>query len=220
MAEEPQTKRVIAFIDGQNLFRSVMKLWGYYHPNYDVVKLARAVGELRAADGWNAPSVRFYTGTPEPEQDAMWASFWQRKVASMRQQGVEVFTRHLRYGPQRFTCSTCGAEQTVTCSACKTQMADKGREKGIDVRIALDVVRLAREGAYDVAVIFSQDQDLSEAADEVKATARATNRWVSVASAYPNGQPNGRGINKTDWLKFDKALYDRCIDPRDYRSKV
>ena len=42
-------------------------------------------------------------------------------------------------------------------------------EKGIDVRLALDVVPMARENLYDVALIFSQDQDLSEAADEVKA---------------------------------------------------
>jgi uncharacterized LabA/DUF88 family protein len=35
-------------------------------------------------------------------------------------------------------------------------------EKGIDVRIAIDVIRLAHRNAYDVALLFSQDQDLSE----------------------------------------------------------
>jgi uncharacterized LabA/DUF88 family protein len=38
-----------------------------------------------------------------------------------------------------------------------------GEEKGMDVRLAVDVVRMAREKLYDVALIFSQDQDLSEA---------------------------------------------------------
>ena len=33
----------------------------------------------------------------------------------------------------------------------------------MDVRLAVDVVRMAREKLYDVALIFSQDQDLSEA---------------------------------------------------------
>ena len=217
MADEPPTKRVVAFIDGQNLYRSVMELWGYYYPNYDVVKLAPAVGELRASDGWNAPQVRFYTGVPQPSRSQMWASFWQRKVASMRSAGVEVYTRTLRYGQPRFTCGSCGAEQAVTCTTCSTPMADKGREKGIDVRIALDVVRLGREGVYDVALIFSQDQDLSEAVDEVRAIAKGHRRWVKVASAYPDGATNRRGINKTDWIKFDKATYDKCIDQRDYR---
>jgi uncharacterized LabA/DUF88 family protein len=39
-----------------------------------------------------------------------------------------------------------------------------GEEKGIDVRIALDVIAEAHRRAYDVALILSQDQDLSEVA--------------------------------------------------------
>ncbi len=34
-----------------------------------------------------------------------------------------------------------------------------GEEKGIDVRIALDVIRMAHRQDYDVALIFSQGQD-------------------------------------------------------------
>jgi uncharacterized LabA/DUF88 family protein len=40
-----------------------------------------------------------------------------------------------------------------------------GREKGIDVRLALDILLLGFRSEYDVAVVFSQDQDLSEVAD-------------------------------------------------------
>lgn len=36
------------------------------------------------------------------------------------------------------------------------------REKGIDLRLGLDVVRMARKGELDVAAIFSQNQDLAE----------------------------------------------------------
>jgi hypothetical protein len=216
MPGEPDTKRVVAFIDGQNLFRQVKDVWGYHHPNYDVVKLARAVGEKRASHGWNAPTVRFYTGTPEPTHDEMWARFWQRKVAAMRSGGAYVYTRSLRYRAHRFTCRFCDIDQTVTCKSCGRPSDDKGHEKGIDVRIALDVVALAREGAYDVALIFSQDQDLSEAADEVRAIAKGSARWIQVASAYPVGA-NRRGIDKTDWLPFDRVTYEECIDPRDYR---
>ncbi len=41
------------------------------------------------------------------------------------------------------------------------------REKKTDLRIGLDMVRMARNDALDVAVIFSQDQDLAELAQEV-----------------------------------------------------
>jgi len=51
-----------------------------------------------------------------------------------------------------------------------------GEEKGIDVRIALDIIRLAHRGEYEVALVFSQDQDLSEAAEEVRVIAGESGR--------------------------------------------
>jgi hypothetical protein len=96
-----------------------------------------------------------------------------------------------------------------------------GQEKGVDVRLALDIVRLARQGAYDVALVFSQDQDLTEAVDEVKTIARQQDRWIKVASAYPFSPTsrNRRGIDGTDWIPIDRETYEACLDPRDYRSK-
>ncbi|MBI2982021.1 MAG: NYN domain-containing protein [Deltaproteobacteria bacterium] len=93
---------------------------------------------------------------------------------------------------------------------------------GIDVRIALDVVRLAREGCYDVALLFSQDQDLSEVADEVRKISSTQKRWIKVVSAFPTSPTalNRRGINNTEWIRIDRATYDACLDPNDYRPKT
>ena len=30
---------------------------------------------------------------------------------------------------------------------------------------------------------------------------------------------NTRGIDKTDWIRIDRATCDACLDPRDYRPK-
>ena len=94
-----------------------------------------------------------------------------------------------------------------------------GHEKGVDVRIALDVIRLAHEKMYDVAVIFSQDQDLSEVADEVQRISIEQNRSIKIASVFPMSptSKNTKGINKTEWIKIDKKAYDSCIDSTDYR---
>lgn len=72
---------------------------------------------------------------------------------------------------------------------------------------------------YDVAIVFSQDQDLSEVADEIRALSRQQTRWIKMVCAYPMSPTvvNRRGINGTDWIKITKAEYDRCLDPRDYR---
>lgn len=96
-----------------------------------------------------------------------------------------------------------------------------GEEKGIDVRIALDVIRMAHRNEYDVALIFSQDQDLSEVADEIRTISREQDRWIKVASAFPSSPTsiNRRGIEKTDWIRIDRATYDACVDTRDYRRK-
>lgn len=41
-------------------------------------------------------------------------------------------------------------------------------EKGVDVRIAIDMVSLAYAGAYDAAVLISNDADLAPAMDKIK----------------------------------------------------
>ncbi len=63
--------------------------------------------------------------------------------------GVHLFSRSLRY-----------RNQTVRLPDGSQFAFLVGQEKGVDIRFALDIVRLARQGAYDVALIFSQDQDL------------------------------------------------------------
>src|SRR5207249_11348498 len=84
-----------------------------------------------------------------------------------------------------------------------------GEEKGIDVRIALDVIRMAHHQEYDVAVVFSQDQDLSEVAQEIRTIASEQDRWIKVACAFPFSPTtrNRRGVERTDWIHIDRATY-------------
>jgi hypothetical protein len=70
-----------------------------------------------------------------------------------------------------------------------------------------------------VALVFSQDQDLGEAADEVRKISKQQGRWVKVAAAFPVSPiaTNRRGINGTEWIRIERTLNDSCIDQRDYR---
>ena len=114
--------------------------------------------------------------------------------------GIKTFQRPLRY-------------QKITLDDGK--VIRQGYEKGIDIKIALDIVKLANQEAYDVEIIFSQDQDLTEAVKEVKLISRQTNRWIKLVSAFPRGNKS-RGINGTDWIKINKKDYDTCLDNRQY----
>jgi uncharacterized LabA/DUF88 family protein len=200
----PTLPKAVSFFDGQNLYRSAKRVYGYIHPNYDPQKLAQ---QICSNQGWQLVETRFYTGFPNPGEDPFWNHFWRAKFAQMKRDGVFVFSRDLRYQDEQITLPT---GQTYTI---RTR-----REKGVDVRIAVDVIRLAHQRVYDIALLFSQDQDLSEVAKEIRVIALEQNRWIKIASAFPcASNPGNRGINLTDWIKIDKPTYDLCIDPRDYR---
>jgi uncharacterized LabA/DUF88 family protein len=89
-------------------------------------------------------------------------------------------------------------------------------EKGIDVRLAVDMIRFFREGQYDVALVFSRDKDLAEAVDEVKRLAAAAEATVTLASAFPSRDGTGSGIPGTLHIPIPQAEYDSCRDPRNY----
>lgn len=204
---EPAEKRTIAFIDGQNLFYAVKEAFGYSYPNYDPLALAT---KICVCNGWKLESVSFYTGVPDFQDKPFWNEFWNKKLAVMGTRGIQVFRRSLRY-----------RNQTIALPNGKSTTTLVGQEKGIDIRIALDMVRTAHRKACDVALLFSQDQDLTEAVQEVKIIAEEQGRWIKVASAFPRSPTyrNRRGIDKTDWNFIDRDFYDTCLDPNDYRPR-
>lgn len=208
MPNEPDVKRAVSFFDGQNLYRHAKGAFGHHHPNYDPIKLSEAICTIH---GWTSHGVRFYTGTPAANKNPMWHGYWQRRLLAMRRAGITVFSRPIRY---RIQTTRLPNGEDVT--------SEIGQEKGVDLRLGLDVVRMAYQNDLDVAIIFSQDQDLVEVADEIRRISLSEGRWLKIVSAFPAG-PRAtarRGIDKTDWFRIDQSLYDDCLDHRDYRPPL
>lgn len=114
----------------------------------------------------------------------------ERRLRAYEQRDVLVFPITLRYDAQ-----------------------ERGREKGVDVRIGLDLVRLGYKGLFDVAIIVSEDSDLDEAAKDVYEL-RDRERWIAVENALPWGPRS-----HTRWLPsvrrrrvIDQALFIRVED--------
>jgi uncharacterized LabA/DUF88 family protein len=150
MPLEPAVKRTVAFVDGQNLYRNVLNTFGCTHPNYDVEKLAQAVCSAR---GWQLNHVHFYTGVPSATDNPRWNTFWSKKLAMLgTRPNVSVYSRPLVYRSKTIQVPGFGPHTVLS-----------GEEKGIDVRLALDVLDAAHRNELDVALIFSQDQDLKRA---------------------------------------------------------
>src|SRR4029079_10967459 len=116
------------------LYRASKDAFGYNHPNYDVYKLSE---KIAAEKGWQLNKVHFYTGIPDRNESALWHDFWAAKLAVMGTRGIGTFSRPVRY-----------ANEEVKLKDGSTQIIRVGHEKGIDVRIALDMVRMAIEGVY------------------------------------------------------------------------
>ena len=185
--------RTLVFIDGQNLYRLALRAYGggypYHWPSYDVMKLALVL--VSRVPGRTLVEVRFYTGVPTRSQDADWHGFWNNKLRALQRQGVIVYRQDLSV---------------------------RGQEKGIDVRLAAELVQATAEQLYDLAIIVSQDADLAPAVALAREIAQGQNRSLDFESAFPPvpGRRNF-GIPNTTWVSIDKATYDSCLDPADYR---
>jgi len=195
----------IVFFDGQNLYRSAKDAWGadytrrlkptdenykYTFPSYDVEKLATIL--TSKTFGRILSQIRFYTGVPRVDQNSFWHNFWKGKFEYLEAQGVEVY---------------------------KGKINEHQQEKGVDVKLAVDLIRLTYEQKYEVAIIVSQDRDFEPAIQLAKAIARDQHRQLVFESHFPlgPGSQSDRGIPRTVWEPIDKATYDACLDPRDYR---
>ncbi|NQU06333.1 MAG: NYN domain-containing protein [Calditrichaeota bacterium] len=224
---EPKYKRAYAFLDGQNLFHAVEESFGYSYPNFDIYELAN---KICLQYGWELIGVKFYTGVPKRSINPYWHEFWRNKLRNAKNDDICIFTRELRKRyesidieiPKLFPGNSEWEFVTKRFGKWGEYEFYDEIEKGIDVRIAVDIVRFALKRMYDVALIFSQDQDLSEIAKEIPFIAREQNRWIHIASAFPFSVNSEfpRGIDKTQWIKISKDLYDQCIDPHNYVEKT
>ena len=207
MPDTPITLHAMAFVDGQNLYQHAKAAFGYHHPNFDPVKLHAAVC---LQHGWKPNLVRFYTGIPSRVESEMWAGYWSNRVLSLKRSGVDVVTRPLRYRKTDVSQPDGSIKQITT-----------PQEKGIDVRMSLDILINALKRSYDVAVIFSQDQDLAEIVHDLKEIARQQDRFIRIVSAFPDSPTATakRGIDKTDWFRMNRIFYDSCLDHYDYRPR-
>ena len=116
-----------------------------------------------------------------------WAQNWLN-----RQPGVQVSLRERQHRPPP-SCPNCYREVAI-CPACKEDMTGT-IEKGVDTAIATDMIRLAWEHVYDVAVLVSSDADLVPAVDFLDLRGRKV-----LQAGFP---PSGNALATACWASFD-----------------
>jgi uncharacterized LabA/DUF88 family protein len=139
--------RVIVFVDYQNLWHSARNRFGgtgHIWPR----ALGEVLVERRTRDSTLA-GVRLYRGLPSPDRQSGAHRANERQAAVWDADPlVTVIRRPLQY-PRDYP-------------------DQPAREKGIDVQIAVDLIRLATQGAYQTAIVFSRDTDLVPAIEAIR----------------------------------------------------
>ena len=91
--------------------------------------------------------------------------------------------------------------------------SERPQEKGIDVALAIDVVRLALAGRCDVAILMSTDTDLLPALEVVR---EMPGMHVEVAAWKPGIRLSYPGTALPWCHRLDRGDYDLVRDTRDY----
>lgn len=195
---------VIVFMDGQNVYHLAREAWAprppqgwssYSFPSYDVEKLSNVL--VDRSPSRTLKQIRLYTGVPDTKQSPLWHGFWSNKLRYLGSRGIHIY---------------------------RGRINPSGQEKGVDVSLAIDLIQLTYEKAYDAAIIVSQDWDFGPAVKLAKEIAKDQQRSLVFESAfpceitqYPLDRPP-RGVPGTTWSYIDKPTYDACYDAREYRN--
>lgn len=196
--------RVGVFIDWQNCYRTARDAFGFAGPgipgNVRPLMLARALAELRLENqaAGQLTRLRVYTGQASQKHDPKTYAANRRQFQSWRNSSpvVEVVTRTLDYSLGR------------------------PREKGIDVKLAVDLVRTTLvEREHDVAIVVSADTDLLPALELVLEECGPT--AVEVASwegPYWAPKPLAVSGHQVRQHVLTRRIYDRVADTTDYAA--
>lgn len=139
--------RIAVFIDEKNVYRDARRAFfevydtsphGQFHPGL----LGNLLASLTQAPEPGLVGVRLYTGRPDGAlAPGTYAAHMRQSAAWAKDSAVTVKWRPLRYAQ--------GAGR-----------AGPPEQKGVDVQLAVDMVRLYIQNTYDVAILASTDTDL------------------------------------------------------------
>ncbi len=160
-------KKAIVFIDGSNLYFKLKEFRKKLNEDLRLLNFNfRKFAEWLADDN-ELVEIRYYVGAVKrqinnPKSEKMYAD--QQKLLRRLQQ-----------------------QKVITTMGVLIRHPDKTyHEKGVDVRLAVEMIRFARQNKYDIAYLLSSDTDLVPAIEEVQAFGKAV-QYVGFAKAQSFG---------------------------------
>ncbi len=132
--------RCIVFIDNSNVFKNMPQGYRIDWPRF--VSYLRK-NDMSIWDQW------FFVSHKEERRDAQ-----EKFIYTLQEYGFQVVSSELR--KKNIKCNSCGDVHYTYI------------EKGVDVSIAIKMLKLLYNGAFDTAILVSGDRDLYNVVEEIQ----------------------------------------------------
>lgn len=141
-------------------------------------------------------------GTPVLQETRIYAGYEAGREAGLknwlhnfldRQPGFRVFTSERHWRARPIFCRECRTE-TAECPNCRKPFG-RAAEKTIDALIVTDLIGLAWERAFDVAILLTADKDFIPAVEHLQ------KKNIHVVNGAWRG--NGHELAKTCWASVE-----------------
>ncbi len=167
-------KKAVVFVDANNWYHNVKKL---FEPSeIDIVKVAEFLSKSK---GYQLAQIRWYASTPSITDGERMYYKHMAFLQHLEKKGIKVITRKL----QRLSNEEVLKKKTTTidnldlCKNCRPlvesvflDLADiKKKEKGIDVWVAIDMIKESIiDKSCDAGILISGDADFTPALELIK----------------------------------------------------
>jgi len=208
-------ERVCTIIDSSNFYNLVLKKLKVQDVDFDFEKFANFLAHDREII---KEGKRFYVATVRENVESKEAMINQTKLFSslIRWGNWKILTSKLKTRTERIRIDERVSEyKNILRLGLHEIIYTKPREKGIDVKIAVDLIMGAIDDRYDTAILVSSDTDLIPAIDLVRYRFKKKVEYIGFSFPKTNDtfnetKPVPRMIGKTD---VQRVLVEPDIKP-------
>ena len=203
-------KKTIVFVDANNWYHNLKYI--IKPSQVDIKKISDFVGKRKDLD---ISEIRWYVSMPDRKDNELIYKMQRAFLGHLQKQGIKIITRKL----QKLSNKEIKRkrlefiESWDLCDVCKPIVEDSfldltdnhRKEKGIDVWIAIDIVKKSMQKNVDCCVLISGDADFVPAFDLVKKIGKDV-LSVSVSRGYSNELRQ-----KFPYLILGKEDLNKCL---------
>lgn len=185
--------RVHVFVDFWNYVLSMKQVDESYKTDWRAFPkvMTREAGNLVDATAMSIYAGMNVYGSYNPKSETALKNWATNTLDTFPGVNAQFKERTKKKSPPK--CPVCHHE-IHNCPECGADMRGT-EEKGVDTRLAADLVSLAWEGAYDIAILISADQDFVPAAEYLQ------NKGIKVIhGGFP---PHGMLLRQKCWGTID-----------------